>query len=287
MPAPESKAFPVKLVKEPGLPDFFAKYLAPGTAIGLICQALDLQASSTAAITLAAAGFILFHEKRNKWNLRPWWLVPSMISIIAVCWALRGNFIEALRDAIFVKVGQIHRVELSGNPAILEDIGLMIEGSRQSIEFVGVNFYASLPQYKPLLLKKLQSEVDVTFLVMSPTSKYLEEVARGFGQTRDELKAECEATIANLRTLAAEAARAKGKFTVCTFEMPPRTRLYIFDRKKESGETIFVPHVYGLNSAHCPAYFASHAKQNVAQRYHESWDLIRKDAMEMSLEPCR
>jgi hypothetical protein len=153
----------------------------------------------------------------------------------------------------------------------LPTLAKYITGTKQEIWFTGISFYVTLPQHKDLLIKKLEEGVDVRFLVYDPKSQNLGEVARGFSQSEEALRSECDVTIQNLRNIYSEWKQRglRGKFEVRLFSSIPKSRIYVFDRKLESGFTYFIPHVDQQNSPNLPGFLAKNIKTGIASAYFE------------------
>jgi hypothetical protein len=154
-----------------------------------------------------------------------------------------------------------------------------IRNASQEIFVHGVSFYITIVDRKDDLLDALGRGVLVRFLVYDPTSPGLEETAMLFGQNRAELARECVTTIDGLRELMAESRRRNlpGALEVRVFKTAPRMRLYVFDRLREEGRMVFVPHIDQQNSPNAPAYEAENTPGGVARPYIEGalrlWNL--------------
>ena len=259
--------------KPPTLGDRVSKWLALSGLMAVFGAAVGCAGNAIpSTFTLMAAAWIASWDLRSRLPVRPWWLLPALCSLAGAIWIAKPLIIQAIRREVFQNTAHVFRVEERGNSAITDDIGKYIEGAERSIEFSGVNFYTSLPQHKHRLIQKLQDGVNIRFLILSPDAPCFAEVAEGFGQTVSQLRGEYDTTVANLEEVKSAAKTARGKLEICGFLVPPRTRLYVFDRELSTGVTIFVPHVYGKDSAVSPAFFASHETGSVAKTYHQSFE---------------
>jgi hypothetical protein len=83
--------------------------------------------------------------------------------------------------------------------------------------------------------------------------------ATSFSQSPDELKAECDSTIGNLKTMTDTLKKEglDGGLEVRLFREKPSARYYMFDRSDARGLTFFIPHIHGLNSPNVPGLLLS------------------------------
>lgn len=153
----------------------------------------------------------------------------------------------------------------------LPRIRTLINEAREDIWFAGVSFYITLPNNQSYLLNALERGVNVRFLVYNPYSENLQDVARGFSQTPQELLSESELTIKNLAALSdkAQQRNARGKLEVRLFTVVPKMRLYVTDRHTERGVTFFIPHIDDRNTPNTPGFLARNLKTGVAPAFVE------------------
>ena len=151
-----------------------------------------------------------------------------------------------------------------------------ISGAKQEIWFTGISFYVTLPQHRNLLMKRLEEGVDVRFLIYDPLSPNLSEVASGFSQTEEALRSECDVTIQNLREMYDEWKQRglAGGLEVRLFSTIPWTRIYVFDRKLETGFTYFILHVDRQNTPNLPGFLVRNIKTGIAPAYFEGIERV-------------
>jgi hypothetical protein len=267
----------IKLLKR------IATFLIPSGLIGVIGQLSGFSAASTAAISLAIFCLLfLWHYKLSiQIRIRTWMVLATFVIVTTCLVVFRHSFSAFLLERSITKATGIVDYAPHANE-YLPKVAKLMEGARHDIWICGVSFYISLPQYRGILLKKLQDGVDIRFLVYDPLSASLAELATGFSQTPEELRAECITTIENLRGLIMESRnqRTKGSIEVRLFSSAPRTRLYVVDQNSDAGYTFFIPHVDQRNSAQLPGFLARNTKDGVAFEYFSGmermWSLSRR-----------
>jgi hypothetical protein len=70
-----------------------------------------------------------------------------------------------------------------------------IGGAKEEIWFTGISFYWTLPQNKEEILRKLDQEIPVKFIIYNHLSDNVNEVASGFEQKKEDIIQECAMTI--------------------------------------------------------------------------------------------
>lgn len=256
---------------------------AVSTALGTI---FGWSAQTITLLTMAASSALASWEHRDELTRRiKWWWFPAAVICISLgLWQARFCIYHGFIKDPSLQVLGLVRAHSHPNSAMTE-IQAGIRNAKQSLWFGGANFYVSLPAYKEDLKAALKRGVDVKFLVVSPDTKELEKLAAMFDQSAADLQAECRKSMGVLHDLMKYQVDAKtaGKLEICTFECAPRTRLYIFDGQDLGGKTIFVPHVYLMDSTALPAYVAAHVPGGVASTYHQSWDRLWGASQPVSL----
>ena len=140
--------------------------------------------------------------------------------------------------------------------------------AKKEILISGASFYLSVPDNEDLLSAKAKEGVKVRFLVLNPAAANLPAIARTFNQSPEELRHECEVTVAALRRIIANLPEAqRNNFEVRLFDESPRARFYIFDPEDQRSFTFFVPHVNAVNSPHLPGFQLQNSPYSLAQLY--------------------
>lgn len=181
---------------------------------------------------------------------------------------------EDLDGTVLSKVTGIVSVNAKAN-SMLPQLAGYIDRARSEIWIVGVSFYITIPERRSEFLAALARGVNVRFLLFDFVNGAVDDVAEGFGQTRQELTSECVQTIAALTELMRIAtAQAldkprSGRLEARFFKTEPRTRFYFFDPQDQEGFTYFVPHVDHQNSPNLPGYLARNVRTGVVPPYFE------------------
>ena len=120
--------------------------------------------------------------------------------------------------------------------------------------------------------------------IYNPLSANFEEVAKGFGQTKEELLSECKVTIQNLRSIVNEVTqrKLKGTLEVKLFSTIPKARIYVFDRRREDGYTYFIPHIDQQNSPNLPGFLVKNIKSGIAPSYFEGIERLWNSSTEFA-----
>jgi hypothetical protein len=191
----------------------------------------------------------------RKWiaaNISSYYLIQAGICAISLSLlAAVANVLPFGLQVQGVKSSGIVEFVPNGNDW-LSSAGPYVNNARYEIWFSGVSFYVSLPKYRDKLLAKLRDGVSVRFLILDPASKYIEDAAAHFTQSPDDLRAETNITVENLRyiwTQWQDHPTSSAHFEVRVTSIPPSLRLYMFDRKEENGFMFLVPTGDGLNGA--------------------------------------
>ncbi len=183
-----------RMPKDPGLnetgalPTVLAQVgliATPAGLIALFCQVLDVSAQSTAAMSLASVFLTSICVYRRFINRH----FPSTI-LTALLVALATVFFFNYKNILLKDTGLIRYYKHSND--FLAVVDSEIENSREEVWFFGTNFNVTAGQRRDLLLRKLGQGVKVKFLIFNPRSPHLEDLARDFSQSPEELKAECD-----------------------------------------------------------------------------------------------
>ena len=262
----EDEHYVLKFLKQLGT------LLTSGALVGTFGKLFGLSDPHVAALTLSliALLYILIHRKAIQRRLKSSTVlvIVSMTVVLAVLFS--SPLVGMMLNQTISKATGIVEYNAKANdflPRMRDYIGT----SQEEIWFTGVSFYITLPANRDALLKKLEEGVTVRFLVYNPHSANIQEVASGFSQSKQELASECDVTIQNLRTLWDEARRrqTKGTLEVRLFSTIPKARMYVFDRRRETGFTYFIPHIDQQNSPNLPGFLVRNIKTGIAPAYFE------------------
>jgi hypothetical protein len=160
----------------------------------------------------------------------------------------------------------------------LPRLGALLDGAQSEITIVGVSFYITVPERKAELIAALRRGVRVRFLVLDPESANMAEIARGFSQTVEELRAECEVTLKGLAAIRSVIAReaCAERFQIRLFDAVPRARFYVIDPESAQGRMYMVPHVNQRNSPTLPGFLLAFGERSLGAIYlpavEEQWD---------------
>jgi len=155
----------------------------------------------------------------------------------------------------------------------LSYIHMFIDEAKKEIWFVGVNFFVTAPQYKPLLIRKLSIGVNIKFLIFDPLSPSLSEVAKGFSNSEEEFYYQCASTVASLQEIDAAWRRDQkrnpqsGKLEIRLSVTEPKSRFYFFDPELSTGFTYHVPHVHMQDSPNLPGTLHRNEKREIVSIY--------------------
>ena len=151
----------------------------------------------------------------------------------------------------------------------LPRVATFIAEAKKEIWLAGVNFYSTAPEHKCLFVERLRQGVNVRFLILDPTSPYRREVAKGFSNSDELLKTQCDSTVAALREIYDKwkHERLRGQLEIRLFARAPNIRFYFFDRGCETGFTYLVPHLDGLDSPNLPGFLAENVEDGIAPTY--------------------
>lgn len=256
----DSDHFVFRLAKQLGV------LAGAGAAVGLVAKALGASDSQVAAVSVAPVlcAYVIIYRDRIQNRVRVTWILVGLIAMLAIGTTFSGYLGQVVLGQTLTKATGIVEYAPRAN-AFLPRLHQLIRGAKDEVWFTGISFYISLPENRAELLAKLEEGVNVRFLIYSPLSKDLDQVAESFGQTREELVGELKITIENLRTLQAEAVtrKAKGELQVRLFSAVPKMRMYSFDRRSDEGLTFFIPHVDRQNSPTVPGFLAKNVPTGV------------------------
>ena len=257
--------------------------LTSGAVVGAFGKLFGLSDAQVAGLTLSLVAilYVIVHRQTIQRRL------PSSTLLVAV---LVTSLIAAVFSEKLLSLLLSHTIGRStgivGYQAKANDflprIGEYIAKAEEEVWFTGISFYITVPANKDAILKKLQEGVSVRFLIYNPLSTNLEEVAAGFSQTKEELFSECDVTIQNLRTLlnSAKQQRTKATLDVRLFSSIPKARIYVFDRRRETGFTYFIPHIDQQNSPNLPGFLVRNIKTGITPAYIEGIERLWNTSIE-------
>ena len=243
--------------------------LAPAGVIALFCQVLDVSPQSTAAVSLAAVfltSICVYRRFINRY-------FPSAL-LTALLIGLATVFFFNYQNILLKDTGLIRYYKHSND--FLAQIDTEINRSEHEIWFVGMDFNISSGERRDLLLKKLESGVKVRYLIFDPRSSHLDDLAKDFNQSPEELRAECEKGIQSILQLQkdwqaqAKVSSSPGELTVRVFATHPHARFYVFDPDRTQGTTYFVPYLNSVNSPSVPGFLLQNVKTGVFSAYFDS-----------------
>ena len=263
---PKEEDFIIKALKQLGT------LLTSTAVLAIIGKALGVSDIQLAILSIFALSslYVIIYRNAIERVLRSYMLILLILMVSAALLIYKDHVGSLNFNESFTKSTGIVEFSPRAND-FLPRLGYYMSNSHEEIWLTGMSFYITLPQHKDLILKKLHEGVDVRFLVYNPLSPNLEEVANGYSQTKEELFSECEVTIQNLRSILNEWKQPKSsaKFEVRLFSSIPQTRIYVFDRRRETGFTYFIPHVDRQNSPNLPGFLVKNVKTGIAQPYFE------------------
>lgn len=275
---PQQDTGTVRLMKQAGL------FLSTGGIAGVFGNCIGATQSQIAALTLGVICilFVIGYRESLQRFCRSWILIASFISILLFAIIFREQISSAILSYTLSKTTGIVEYHPKAND-FLPKISSHIERAKEEIWLTGMSFYITLPANKDLLLKKIEEGLSVRFLVYDPTDDDLEEVAKSFSQTKEELYSECASTIVTLQSMATEVSQRnlRGSLEVRLFSTIPKTRIYIFDRKNESGHTFFIPHVDQQNSPNLPGFLIKNVKTGIGPPYFEGVEKLWRDGKDL------
>lgn len=240
--------------------------------IGLIAKALgaaDEQVAGISIYVIMALYIVRYRETLQK-IVRVYSLLICIMSVCLLLFLFKNQISSTFLDSTLTRTTGIIKITPKAND-FLPSLATYISEAKQEVWFTGISFYVTLPQHHELLMKKLEEGVDVRFLIYDPLTKELPEVAKGFGQSEGDLREECELTLHRLQEMLADWKLRKlpGRFEIRLFSSVPRTRMYVFDRKMETGTTYFIPHVDQQNTPNLPGFLVKNIKTGITQPYFE------------------
>jgi hypothetical protein len=246
--------------------------LGSGGLIGVLGKIVGASDAQVAALTLCvvACAYVIIYRERIQSVLKSYVIiVAGLIGLLIGILCSRQLFSLLLSQTITKSTGIVEYSAKAND--FLPRLREFMRNAHDEIWLTGISFYITVPANKDALMAKLDEGVSVRFLIYNPLSPNLEEVARGFNQTRGELASECEVTIQNLRGMLLEARqkRAKGSLEIRLFSNIPKARLYVFDRRSEAGYTYFIPHIDNQNSPNLPGFLVRNTRTGIAPAYFE------------------
>lgn len=275
---PQQDSGTVRLMKQAGL------FLSSGGIAGVFGKIVGATESQIAALTLGVICilFVVGYRESLQRFCRSWILISTFIIVSLLAIIFREQVSAAVLSYTLSRTTGIVEYHPKAND-FLPRISSYIENAKEEVWLTGISFYITLPANKDLLLKKIEEGVTVRFLVYDPSDDDLEEVAKGFSQTKEELYNECASTIVTLQSMASEVSRRnlRGNLEVRLFSTIPKTRIYIFDRKKDHGHTFFIPHIDQQNSPNLPGFLIKNIKTGIGPPYFEGVERLWRDGKDL------
>lgn len=243
-----------------------AQLAGPGALAALLCNVIGLPNERTAVVALVitlAAAVCLCHRTIDKY-LRAHWVLTLLLILSAVFYF---SF-----ETILLKDTGLIRYYPDANDFLSEDMSVFLGDAEQDVLAVGCNFN-TLAKRKDLLFEQLNAGKSLRFLIYDHRGDDLDTVAAAFGQTPDELKAECESGFQALQSLQAEWKEARrsnskpGSLEVRTFSGVPHGRYYVTDLRSLGGRMYYVPYLTGVDSPESPGFLLLHTEGGVAHQF--------------------
>ena len=262
--------------------------------IGLIAKALGAADEQVAGISIYVimALYIVRYRGTLQKIVKVYSLLICIMSVCLLLFLFKNQISSTFLDSTLTRTTGIIKITPKAND-FLPSLATYISEAKQEVWFTGMSFYVTLPQHRDTLMKKLEEGVDVRFLIYDPLSKNLHDVASGFSQSDEALRNECDLTIQNLQEMLADANRRNlpGRLEIKLFSSVPRTRMYVFDRKMETGTTYFIPHVDQQNTPNLPGFLVKNIKTGITQPYFEGierlWNTSQPYETWLALHPER
>jgi hypothetical protein len=251
--------------------------LIPAGVVSLFCQLIGVGPQKTAAYSIETILLIVCCLNRKWINTK----VPSAL-VLSLFFGLAGIFYINYQTILFKDTGLIKRYKHSAD--FQGDIGHEIERADQEIWFFAANFHISTFDRRQALLDRLQHGVHIRYLILDPFALNIDRIAEDFGSSPDTLKKECMDGIHNLIELKCQwdslskSCVHSGELEIKFFKTTPRARLYVFDPRKTSGHTLFVPYINNMNSQFLPAYLLENIQSGVFPAYFEGVQKIWTDS---------
>lgn len=130
----------------------------------------------------------------------------------------------------------------------------LIREATHEIFWVGATFHHTLPNCRQLIADRVNAGLMFRILVADRNGLEYTATARSFGQTRDELLKETQATLEACRAIRSATSGASGVFEArqldCTFPMA----LYFVDPAQSHGMLMLVPHVSNHDASIVPGF---------------------------------
>lgn len=267
----------------------FIKFAGPSSGMFIVVKFLGVSNFKALSIAMLIAAFVyvaIYKRFVNQHIKSHWVLLISTGSTIIVLGLSDFWTLHIFRFSPLSRATGIIEYHKHAND-FLPKIKKYISEAKDDICIVGVSFYITVPERKDDFLEKLKEGVSIRFLVYDFLSenKNLNEVAAGFNQTPKALINECIMTVEGLREIVEQWDNKNqiNKFEVRLFKSEPRTRFYIFDRRREEGYTYFVPHVYYQNSPNLPGYLAKNISTGVTPAYIEGVERLWKNSIDLDI----
>jgi hypothetical protein len=251
--------------------------LVSGTIVGLVASLTGLEALQSALLTIIVSAGIYVVLYRRQINRRI--QAHAILMVILAAFAATAFFIPRLRGLIITETisrstGIIAHYAKAND--FLPKMGDYIAAAQQDVWLTGVSFYVTLPANKDIILKRLSDGINFRFLVLDPAARNLPQIAAEFRQAPDELRSECNVTVQNLISIYKEA-KAKqygGVLEIKLLATAPKARMYVFDKRRDTGVTFFIPHVDEVNSPNLPGFLVKNISTGIAIPYFEAVDRL-------------
>jgi hypothetical protein len=246
--------------------------LTPAGLIAAFCQVLSVSSQATGAASLATVfltSICIYRKTINRY-------IPAALSL-ALLVGLGTVFFFNYQNILLKNTGLIEYYPHSNS--FLGVIDKPISQAQQEMWFFGMNFNITSGERRTLLLKKLDGGIKIRYLVFDPRSPHLDELAKDFDQSPDELRSECEKGLQSILELRKQwstrvkSTQSPGELDVRVFDAHPHARIYVFDPDRAQGETFFIPYINHVNSPEVPGFLLQNIRSGVFGAY---FDGIRK-----------
>ena len=272
---------PAGTVKDNGLMHVFSTLgtiFVPAGVIGLVCSAVGVETKEAASYSLVVTVFIaiiVFREFINK----------RVSSFIVLLFTLCGL---SLLVYFYDNPGGVSKLYEESNSYLSDDLKKGIDGSKQEIIFFGTAFHISAGDRKELLISKLESGVNVKYLILDPSAPFMEERARGFKTTQENLEQEISSSLKSILHIKKlwESRKANsskpGNLEIRLYNDIPYMRAYIFDPLDSSSESYVVPYINRLDGPNSAGLLLKHDDSGLFPYYLASVRKIWSDARLLS-----
>ena len=165
------------------------------------------------------------------------------------------------------------------------EINSAMKEAKDSAWILGTSFHQHIQKY--LLLEMIDRGVHLRYLFLNPSTE-LDNIAKSFGQTAEELKSELDKTFEALKGVYCALEANKQEFLQARLvNQPIGARMYFFDRSDSSDDSnrkiFLVPYLYSEDSPALPGFMFD---GQVGDKYLPVANSIWSSAKEWNPGPC-